>query len=77
MAFLNSYNSFIISNDKYRDHIFSYNNTNVNYNQFKNILYLYTLEFSYNEIKPQYNYCIQIVDTKILCPHINNVFIEL
>ena len=77
LAFLHSYNSFIISNDKYRDHIFSYNNTNVNYNQFKNILYNHTLGFSYNEIKPQYNYSIQIVDTKILCPHINNVFIEI
>lgn len=77
LAFLHSYNSFIISNDKYRDHIFSYNNTNVNYNQFKNILYSHTLEFSYNVVKPQYNYSIQIVGTKILCPHINNVFIEL
>jgi hypothetical protein len=67
LAFLNSYNSFIISNDKYRDHIFCYNNTNVNYNQFKNILYLHTLGFTFNKIKPCYSYSIQIVDTKILC----------
>ena len=74
LAFLNSLNSFIISNDKYRDHIFM-----SNYGQFKYLIHNKTIGFNYQNIdnENKINMCIQINNDNILIPHINNYLIKI
>ena len=70
-AFINNHKSYIISNDKYRDHINNYNKDLYKYNQFKNIIFHHTLSYDFNNISPKKKYTenIQICDNKIFIPH--------
>lgn len=89
--FFLKYNSipYIISNDKYRDHIFNFE-TNKKYvkdnkfnqfNQFNHVLHQQTLQ--YNLVQhtidspPQYSRCIQLENNRIYIPHLSGRFIEL
>jgi hypothetical protein len=62
--------AYIITNDKYRDHIFNFNKP-----QFRNIIEQQTLNYNiYNNIinimmKPKYSKCIQIIDDNIYIPY--------
>lgn len=78
-AFINNYKSYIISNDKYRDHINNYNKDLYNYGQFKNIIFHHTLSYDFNNISPKKKYTenIQIINDKILVPHNTGGFILL
>ena len=74
---------FIISNDKYRDHIFKYD-TQSSITQFKNIIKQQTLNYNIDNMighiiapKPLYSKCIQQIDNKIYIPTNNNMFIKL
>lgn len=72
--------SFIISNDKYRDHIFNLNNLkNDKFQEFKYIIKQQTISYDINmkcENFPTFSRCIQVSD-KIYIPHISGKFIEL
>ena len=74
LAFINSKNAFIISNDKYRNHIFE-----SKYLQFKFILMNRTLSFDYNHIQSETSssMCIQVRNNNIYIPCIDNHFIIL
>lgn len=69
--------AFIITNDKFRDHIFKYEKSNKESNKeyFKYIIQQQTLNFScsLNKIqeKPTYSLCIQIIDNDIYIPSID------
>ncbi len=79
--------SFIISNDKYRDHIFKFetdkkkSNMDFSWSQFKNIIGQQTLGYdvvnNYIDNKPEYSRCIQQINDKIYVPNINGGFIEI
>jgi len=67
----------IISNDKYREHILNFTTNQYEYMQFKNILYNHTINFDYNTLYNNYNHSIEIINNKLLIPHIMGDFIEL
>jgi hypothetical protein len=82
---------YIISNDKYRDHIFKFNtltknqsnipNNDLNIFQFKNIIKQQTLQYNtlVNEIQKPVNwsFCIQLIDNNIYIPHVSGNFIQI
>ncbi len=78
--------SFIISNDKYRDHIFKFEtdkkkaNSNFSWSQFKHIIGQQTLGYDVVNCiinnPPTYSRCIQQYNDKIYVPHANNGFVE-
>jgi len=78
---------YIISNDKFRDHIFkletSKKNMIIDYNfsQFNNVLHQQTLKYNLVQFsidkKPSYSRCIQQVNKQIYVPHSSGKFIEL
>jgi hypothetical protein len=82
---------YIISNDKYRDHIFKFNtlsknqsnipNNDLNIFQFKNIIKQQTLQYNtlINEIQKPVNwsFCIQLIDNNIYIPHVSGNFIQI
>lgn len=76
LAFLH-HNSWIISNDRYRDHLFKYKENNTQYMRFKNILAHHTLQFNNKVLVQSSKHCIEIQDDKILVPHISKQFILL
>ena len=59
---------FIISNDKYRDHIFNFNISE----KFKNIITQQTINYNLDENKinnyPKFSNCIQVIDDFIFIP---------
>ena len=66
----------IITNDKYKDHIYKYNISNDIYSHLDNKIINYDLSNLYFNIKPNYTRCIQnIYDNKFAIPCINNNFI--
>lgn len=69
--------SYILSNDKYSEHIFKYNINN--YRIFKHIIYQQLIMFNKDIIKEKINYsnCIQIDGSNIYIPHISNYFIKI
>jgi hypothetical protein len=83
--------SYIISNDKYRDHIFKFEtskkslmvNSNISYDfsQFNYILHQQTLKYNlvpYSiDSRPTYSRCIQLENNQIYIPHSSGKFIEL
>ena len=83
--------AYIISNDKYRDHIFKFNtlsknqsnipNNDLNIFQFKNIIKQQTLQYNtnINEIQKPLNwsFCIQMINDHIYIPHISGNFIQI
>jgi len=80
--FLKNKASYIISNDKYRDHIFTLETKNKNTNsQFNHILSQQTLEFScvkdWLQDKPKYSKCIQKINNMLYVPHVSGKFIEI
>jgi hypothetical protein len=80
--FLNNIGSFIVSNDKYRDHIFNLETKNKNTNsQFNHIISQQTLNFNcttkWIQPKPIYSKCIQIIDNTIFVPHKLGDFIQI
>ena len=90
--FLKNVNSFIISNDKYRDHIFNLMtkgkmcNTHFPHakntdSQFNHILSQQTIQFNcitrWIQDKPIYSNCIQKIKDKLYIPHISGNFIEI
>jgi hypothetical protein len=93
MWFFLKYNCtpYIISNDKYRDHIFKFNtlsknqsnipNNDLNTFQFKNIIKQQTLQYNtlLNEIQKPVNwsFCIQLIDNNIYIPHVSGNFIQI
>jgi len=93
MWFFLKYNCepYIISNDKYRDHIFKFNtltknqsnipNNDLNIFQFKNIIKQQTLQYNtlVNEIQKPVNwsFCIQLIDNNIYIPHVSGNFIQI
>lgn len=86
---LKNNNAFIISNDKFRDHIFKFDTNKQKYNfelglcQFKNIIKQQTL--GYNIINnichidpvPIYSNCIHITETHIYLPSPDGKFMEI
>ncbi len=83
---------YIISNDKYRDHIFKFETSkknmmkntpmlNYNFSQFNHVLHQQTLKYnvSQNSINdsPSYSNCIQLQNDRLYIPHISGKFIEL
>ena len=82
---------YIISNDKYRDHIFKFNtltknqsnipNNDLNIFQFKNIIKQQTLQYNtnINEIQKPLNwsFCIQMINDHIYIPHTSGNFIQI
>ncbi len=78
--------SYIISNDKYRDHIFKFEtdkkkaNSNFSWSQFKHIIGQQTLGYDIvnNTINnpTTFSRCIQRSNDKIYIPHTNNGFVE-
>jgi len=77
--------SYIISNDKYRDHIFKYkslsNKNEFSICEFKNIIKQQTLEFNLitmdiQQILP-WSLCIQYIDSVVYIPHISGNFISV
>ena len=80
--FLKNVNSFIVSNDKYRDHIFNLITKGKNTNsQFNHILSQQTLQFNcikkWIQNKPTYSNCIQKMKDKLYIPHVSGKFIEI
>lgn len=83
--------TYIISNDKYRDHIFKFNtvsknqsnipNNDLNIFQFKNIIKQQTLQYNTNtnEIQKPTNWslCIQLINNHIYIPHTSGNFIQI
>lgn len=70
---------FIISNDKYRDHIFKYNNIN---QKAKNIITQMTVGYKNSQNIliddiPMYSQCIQHIGNSIYIPHISGNFIKI
>lgn len=82
---------FIISNDKYRDHIFKLetmfiskdhkNENGVGYSHFNNIIKQQTLGYdidnNYIEAQPTYSKCIQLIENHLYVPHKTNQFIKI
>jgi hypothetical protein len=78
---------FIITNDKYRNHVFHFetinkkDNTNLSMSQFKHVIAQQSLE--YNVIQNSINHpvkvsrCIHLIDNKVYIPHILGSFIEI
>lgn len=86
--FLNIKNKpYIITNDKYRDHVFHFEtsnkkeNTNLSMSKFKNVLTQQSLEYNIfnNTIKQpiRVSKCIHMIENKIYIPHISGQFIEI
>ena len=80
--FLKSVGSYIVSNDKYRDHIFTFETKGKNTNsQFNYILLQQTLEFNcikmWLQDKPKYSKCIQKINNMLYVPHVSGNFIEI
>lgn len=78
---------YIITNDKYRDHIFHFEtinkkeNTNLSMSQFKHILSQQSLEYNIitNTISQplRVSRCIHMIENKIYIPHMSGQFIEI
>ena len=78
---------FIITNDKYRDHIFHFEtvnkkeNGNLSMSQFKHVLSQQSLEYNINNYaisQPiRVSRCIHVIENKIFVPHILGHFIEI
>ena len=77
---------YIISNDKYRDHIFKFNNISCNKDdfsicEFKNIIKQQTLEYNLitNNIQEilSWSMCIQHIDSNIYIPHISGQLLHI
>lgn len=78
---------YIITNDKYRDHIFHFEtinkkeNTNLSMSQFKHVLSQQSLEYNIltNIISQpiRVSRCIHVIDNKIFVPHVSGQFIEI
>jgi len=79
LAFINNPKVYIVSNDKYRDHMFNYNQTVFDYNQFKNYLKHQTLSFTYNSIDSIKTNLksIYLDNNTLIIPHISGKFIKL
>jgi hypothetical protein len=80
--FLKNVGSYIVSNDKYRDHIFTFETKGKNTNsQFNHILSQQTLEFNcikmWLQDKPKYSKCIQKINNMLYVPHVSGKFIEI
>lgn len=80
--FLKNIGSYIVSNDKYRDHIFTLETKTKNTNsQFNHILSQQTLEFNciknWIQNKPTYSKCIQKINSMLYVPHVSGKFIEI
>jgi len=80
--FLKNTGSLIVSNDKYRDHIFNLITKGKNTNsQFNHILSQQTLQFNcikrWIQDKPNYSNCIQKIDDMLYIPHILGNFITV
>lgn len=79
--------SYIISNDKYRDHIFKFETSKKNilikndFSQFNYVLNQQTLKYNLVQLVidsvPCYSKCIQQVNDRIYIPHLSGKFIEL
>lgn len=75
---------FIITNDKYRDHIFSFEKSKekiIGMSQFKDVIEQQTLDFNcmtdYIKTKPTFSNCIQVIDNNIYIPHKDGDFVCL
>lgn len=70
LAFLLKPSVYIVSLDKFRDHIFEYRPDNPNQQQFKHILAEHTLTYTLSSISkpPKFSHCIQLIDEKIYIP---------
>ena len=78
LAFLNNPHAFIISNDKFRDHIYNYNQNLHDYNQFKNYLKQHTLSFTYDLIE-SYNTHLDMIyhdNDEIIVPHTSGKYLK-
>jgi hypothetical protein len=79
IAFINNPNAYIISNDKYRDHVFNYNQSLFDYNQFKNYIKHHILSYTYNSLD-NININLQSIyldNNTLLIPHISGKYIKL
>jgi hypothetical protein len=75
---------FIITNDKYRDHIFSFEKSKekiIGMSQFKDVIEQQTLDFNctthYIKTKPKFSNCIQVIENNIYIPHKDGDFVCL
>ncbi len=83
----NKYKPFIITNDKYRDHVFNFETVNkkdhmeLSMSQFKNVLSQQCLEYNINTLKIsdpiKVSRCVHVKSNKIYVPHSNGKFIEI
>lgn len=76
------YRPYIISNDKYTDHIFNLDIATFDKTlEFKYIIKQQTLNYNtdifYIEKMPSYSHCIQIIDNIIYIPYLINQFISI
>ena len=79
LAFINNPKAYIVSNDKYRDHMFNYNQNLFDYNQFKNYLKQHTLSFNY-ESTENINHKLASIfldNNNLIIPHISGKYIKL
>ncbi len=75
----------ILSNDKYRDHIYNYQSSAKSddffISEFANILTEQTLSYQLSSLVIQqalpYSFCIQVVDSHVYVPHISGKFIQI
>jgi L-rhamnose mutarotase len=80
-------NPYIITNDKYRDHIFNFetsnkkDNINLSMSQFKHLLTQQSLEYDITYLcinKPiKVSKCIHLIENKVYVPHVSGKFIEI
>lgn len=80
---------FIISNDKYRDHVFNFETLFISkdrkkemgFFQFNNIIkqqiLRYDIDKKYIEAQPRYSKCIQLIENHLYVPHKTNQFIKI
>ncbi len=75
----------ILSNDKYRDHIYNYQSSiksdDFFISEFANILTEQTLSYQLSSLEIQqslpYSFCIQVIDSHVFVPHISGKFIQI
>ncbi len=78
---------YIITNDKYRDHVFNFetinkkDNINLSMSQFKHVLSQQSLEYDINKCQinepVKVSKCIHLIENKVFVPHISGQFIEI
>jgi hypothetical protein len=70
----NNNESYILSNDKFNDHI---NKIKINSTIFKQYIINYTIDPCYINTIPNYSKCIQLINNEVIIPHVNNNLVKI